>query len=119
MYCPLYVALLLFPATVELDDKIDAKLLVGKWEPDKLPDTVVQWTLELLVDKKVALEIRTIGENHRFEGTYEMDGSTLILTLESNGARQIQKRKVVKLTEKELVTKDDDSNQERKYKKVK
>jgi uncharacterized protein (TIGR03066 family) len=120
MSCLLIVALLLLvPSSGLADDKIDAKLLVGKWQPEKLPDGVEKMTLEFHKGDKVTLDINAQGGNQKLEGTYKVDGNNVNIKMTINGNETDQKRKVTKLTEDELVTKDEAADQERKYKRVK
>src|SRR5262245_4844827 len=111
--------LLLTPAGVPVDDKIDAKLLVGKWEPETRPDGVDKMMVEFTKDNKVMLSIEAQGEKEKMEGTYKVDGDKINIKIMREGQEIDQTRKISKLTESELVTKDEEMNQERKYKKVK
>jgi uncharacterized protein (TIGR03066 family) len=111
--------LLLTPAGVPVDDKIDAKLLVGKWEPESRPDGVDKMVVEFTKDNKVTLDIEAQGNKQKIEGTYKVDGNKISIKIMREGQEIDQTRKITKLTENELVTKDEEMNQERKYKKVK
>lgn len=120
MLCQLLVSvLLLAPTTSPVEDKIDGKLLIGKWTPEKLPDNVDKLTVEYKKEDKVSVELETQGMKLNFEGTYKLDGDKLNIKIDFNGTEQNQKRKITKLTADEMVTNDDETKEERKYKKVK
>ena len=120
MLCQLLVSvLLLAPATSLPDDKIDGKLLLGKWQPEKLPDGLDKLTVEYKKDDKLSVEIEAQGGKQNFEGTYKLEGNKLNIKIDFNGNEQNQKRKITKLTADEMVTSDEESKEERKYKKVK
>lgn len=120
MLCQLLVSvLLLAPSTSLVEDKIDGKLLLGKWEPVKLPDGVDKLVVEYTKDGKVSVELEAQGNKQKFEGTYKLEGDKLHIKIDFNGNEQDQKRKVTKLTDTEMVTTDEDKGEERKYKKVK
>ena len=120
MLCQLLVSLLLLvPSTSLIEDKIDAKLLLGKWEPEKKPDGVDKLVVEYKKDDKISVEVETQGMKLNFEGTYKVEGDKLSIKIDINGNEQNQKRKITKLTADEMVTTDEESKEERKYKKVK
>ena len=120
MFCQLLVSvLLLVPATSLVEDKIDGKLLLGKWEPEKVPDGADKVVVEYLKDGKLTVDVEAQGQKLKFEGTYKLDGDKLNVKLDINGTEQNQTRKVTKLTDKEMVTNDEEKSEERKYKKVK
>ncbi len=119
MFCQLLVSvLLLAPSPSLVEDKIDGKLLLGKCEAEKPPEGVEKAVVEYLKDGKLSVEVEAQGQKHKFEGTYKLEGDKLNIKIDINGTEQEQKRIVVKLTETELVTTDDEKA-ERKYKKVK
>ncbi len=119
MFCQLLVSvLLLAPSHSLVEDKIDGKLLLGKWEAEKPPEGVEKAVVEYLKDGKLSVEVEAQGQKHKFEGTYKLEGDKLNIKIDINGTEQEQKRIVVKLTDTELVTTDDEKA-ERKYKKVK
>jgi len=119
MLCQLLVSVLLLAPSTYVEDKIDSKLLVGKWQPEKLPDGVDKLVVEYTKDGKVSVELEAQGNKQKFEGTYKLDGEKLEIKIDFNGNEQVQKRKVAKLTDSEMVTTDEDKGEERKYKKVK
>lgn len=117
MLVHLIVGLLLLSPT-SLQDKIDGKLFVGKWQAEKPPEGVDKIVVEFTKDEKVHLSIEGQGETRKIEGTYKLKGDKLSIEIDANGDKQTQERTIAKLTETELVTKGDDG-EERKYKKVK
>jgi len=118
MLVHMIVGLMLLSPTSLQDSKIDGKLFVGKWEAEKKPDGVDKIVVEFTKDEKVHLAIDAQGQTNKIEGTYKLKGDKLTVKIKVNDQEQEQERTIVKLTEKELVTKGDDG-EERKYKKVK
>ena len=120
MFCQLLVSvLLLSPSTSLMEDKIDAKLLLGKWEPEKKPDNADKVVVEYKKEGKLTVEVEAQGMKLNFEGTYKLDGDKLEVKIDFNGNEQVQNRKITKLTKDEMVTNDDEKKEERKYKRVK
>lgn len=119
MLCQLLVSVLLLAPSTFVEDKIDGKLLIGKWTPEKLPDGVDKIVVEYFKDNKLAVNVEAQGQMQKIEGTYKLDGDMLTIKLDINGTEQEQKRKVAKLTDSEMVTTDKDKGEDRKYKKVK
>jgi uncharacterized protein (TIGR03066 family) len=86
------------------DEKIDAKKLIGKWEPAK--DEKVKMVLEIQDKGKLELSV-TIGEKtEKVAGTYTLEGNKLTVEMSFNGKTMKETMTVVKLTDTELVTKD-------------
>lgn len=120
MLCQLLIGLMILaPMSGVAEDKIDAKLLLGKWEPEKKPDNADKVVVEYKEGGKLSVEVEAQGMKLNFEGTYKVDGNKLEVKIDFNGNEQIQNRKITKLTKDELVTNDDEKKEERKYKKVK
>jgi uncharacterized protein (TIGR03066 family) len=102
------------------DDKIDAKLLLGKWEPtgDKIPPGL-KAVIEFQKDDKVVVEVDFQGKSQKIEGKYKVDGNKMEMTMKSpDGQERTQKLTIVKLTDKEATIKDDDKNEEQILKKL-
>ncbi|MBN9117639.1 MAG: TIGR03066 family protein [Planctomycetes bacterium] len=102
------------------DDKksepIDAKKLVGKWEPKEKPkDASV--TIEFTKDGKVTVAVVADDKGSKFEGTYKVDGNKLTVAMKTSGKEDTQTRTVIKLTDTELVTKDE-KGKEREFTRV-
>lgn len=120
MFCQLLVSvLLLAPASAMPEEKIDGKLLIGKWEPEKLPEQLEKLVVEYKKDGKMEVEITAQGQMQKFEGTYKLEGDKLSIKVDFGGQEQNQKRKIIKLTDKEMVTNDEEKSEERKYKRAK
>ena len=82
-------------------EKIDAKLLVGKWTPKdegKKDDFVVEFTK----DGKVTVAFG--GKDDKAEGTYSLDGNKLTLKMKFGDKEKNQTRTVHSLTKTELVS---------------
>jgi uncharacterized protein (TIGR03066 family) len=119
MLCQLLVSvLLLAPSTSLPEEKIDGKLILGKWVPEKQPEQF-KITIEYLKDNKLAVELEAGGDKQKGEGTYKLDGNKLELKVEVLGQEHNEKRTIKKLTESEMVTFDEDKKEERTFKKVK
>src|SRR5436309_3232157 len=87
------------------DEKIDAKKLVGKWEPgDGKKDAKV--TIEFTKDGKLQIVAEFNGKSEKAEGTYKLDGNKLDVTLKLGGQEQKETLTVLKLTDDELTTED-------------
>jgi uncharacterized protein (TIGR03066 family) len=97
-------------AIAAAEDKIDAKKLLGKWE-----NKDQKLTVEFLKDGKVSVA----GGEFKAEGTYKVDGNKLMLTVKFGDAETKMTRTVSKLTDTELVSKDDESGKEDTLSRVK
>lgn len=97
------------------DEKIDAKKLIGKWEPaDGKAPIVIEFT-----DKgKMSLSIDIGGKSEKIEGTYKLDGNKLEMVMSFGGKEQKETVTITKLTDDEMVGKDS-KDKEEKFKKVK
>lgn len=119
MLCQLLVSvLLLAPSTSLPDDKIDGKLLLGKWVPEKQPDQY-KITIEYLKDNKLSVELEAGGDKQKGEGTYKLDGDKLEIKVEVLGQEHNPKYTIKKLTDKEMVIFDEEKKEEKTLKKVK
>jgi uncharacterized protein (TIGR03066 family) len=120
MSSPFLVSLLLLlPVSSLPEDKIDGKLLIGKWQPEKVPEGVTKVVVEYMKEGKLTVDVEAQGGKQKLEGTYTLEGDKLSVKLENNGNEQIQKRKITKLTDTTLVTINEETKEERKYKRVK
>ena len=112
--CALAVALVVNAGLVgqdKKDEKIDAKKLVGKWEPkDKKKDVTI--VLEFTKDGKLIVTAAGDGKEAKFDGTYKVDGNKLITTLKFGEKEQSETHTVTKLTDTELVSKDEKGKEE-------
>jgi len=85
-------------------EKIDAKLLVGKWQP-KDEAKKDEFTVEFTKDGKVSVAFS--GKDDKAEGTYKLDGDKLVLKLKFGDKEKDQTRTVHSLTKTELVSSGD------------
>jgi uncharacterized protein (TIGR03066 family) len=84
-------------------DKIDAKKLVGKWEPADAKEKVV---VEFTDKGKVILSVDFNGKSAMIEGTYKLDGNKLEMVMSFAGKDQKETLTVSKLTDDEMVGTD-------------
>lgn len=120
MLCHFLVSVLLLTPSVSMpDDKIDAKLLIGKWQPEKAPQEGIKVTIEYTKDNKIVVDLEAQGQKQKFEGTYKLEGNKLELKIDLGGEERTEKRTLKKLTETEMVSRDEEKNEERTFKKVK
>ena len=95
------------------DEKIDAKKLIGKWEPKDTKDPAGRkFVIEFAKDDKVTLTAGEPGKDFKAEGTYKLDGNKLTLTIKFGEKEEKMTRTVSKLTDTELVSKDDKEGKE-------
>lgn len=87
-------------------EKIDAKKLVGKWEPKEGKQKFV---MEFTKDGKA---IFTAGDDFKAEGTYKVDGNKLTMTMKLGDKEQTKTRTILKLTDTELTSKDTEKEKE-------
>jgi uncharacterized protein (TIGR03066 family) len=93
------------------DDKIDAKKLIGKWEPkEKKEDAKI--VIEFLKDGKPAVTVTGAGKDAKLDGTYKLDGSTLTTTLKIGDAERKRTRTITKLTDTEMVSSEEQAKEE-------
>src|SRR6476660_6078075 len=98
MSCQFLVSLLLLAPIAALpDDKIDGKLLIGKWQAEKPPEGVEKVVIEYLKEGKLAVEVDAQAGKQKFDGTYTLEGNKLNVKIDFNGNEQEQKRKSAKL----------------------
>jgi uncharacterized protein (TIGR03066 family) len=90
------------------DDKIDAKLLVGKWSPKNKKEVVV----EFAKDGKLTVTVGGDGKELKLEGTYKVDGNKLETAVKFGDDEKKRTITVSKLTETELVGKDEDGKED-------
>jgi len=93
------------------DEKIDAKKLLGKWEPgEKKKDADI--VIEFLKDGKVAIIAKGDGKELKIDGTYKLNGNKLDLALSFGGEEQKETLTIHKLTDDELATEDSKGKKE-------
>jgi uncharacterized protein (TIGR03066 family) len=99
------------------DDKIDAKKLVGTWEP-KEAKKGEDMKMEFTKDGKLILTANANGAQLKAEGTYKLEGNKLSFKMKFGDATQEDTVTITKLTDDELEGKDKDGKSEA-YKRVK
>lgn len=93
------------------DEKIDAKKLVGKWEPKEKKgggSAVIEFTK----DGKVMITITSKGKEVKFDGTYKVEGDKVKTTMKFGDKEQTDTQTISKLTDTELVSKDEKGKEE-------
>jgi uncharacterized protein (TIGR03066 family) len=91
--------------SVAADEKIDAKKLVGKWEPAK-QEKGFDLVLEIMEKGKMTLSVSVGGKTEKVEGTYKLDGNKLEVELSFGGKTEKETLTITKLSDTEMVTKD-------------
>jgi len=100
----------LLASAVRADDKADnAKKVVGKWELTKvesggLPQGTI---IEFTKDGKVKVTAKKDDADFNLEGTYKVDGDTLTVTMKAGEEERKQTITIVKLTDSEMHTKNE------------
>ncbi len=104
-------------AVTAFEDKIDGKLLIGKWEPEKVPPGL-KVSMEFTKDNKVKFDVDFQGKKEKVEGTYKLENDQFSMTLSKDGQEKTQKLKIVRLNDKELVLKEETKNEEQVLKRL-
>jgi uncharacterized protein (TIGR03066 family) len=118
MLCQLLVSVLLLAPSTFVEEKIDGKLLIGKWQPEKQREEF-NLTVEYLKDNKLTVELEAGGDKQKGEGTYKLDGDKLEIKVEVLGQEHNPKYSIKKLGDKEMVLIEEGKTEEKKFKKVK
>ena len=84
-------------------EKIDAKKLVGKWEPKDDKPSGLAVVLEFGKDGRATLTAGEGGKEERAEGAYRLDGNRLTVAMAVGGKEQTQTLTISRLTDAELV----------------
>ncbi len=97
-------AMLVFTAGLSADDKkeekLDAKKLVGKWEPAEKKEAGI--VIEFVKGGKVAITAKANGMDIKVDGTWKLNGNKLDLALAFGGKEKSETLTVLKLTDEEL-----------------
>ena len=111
--CALAVALVANAGFAEdkKEEKIDAKKLIGKWEPKEKKEDG-KFTIEFAKDGKVTINTASGGKDTKIEGTYKLDGNKLTLTTKFEDKETKMIRTVSKLTDTELVSSKEDGKED-------
>ncbi|MBP3955259.1 TIGR03066 family protein [Gemmata sp. G18] len=88
------------------DEKIDAKKLIGKWEPAKAEKDGPKMVLEIGEKDKFTLHVTVNGKTEKIDGTYKLDGNKLEVEMSFGGKTEKETITITKLTDTELVAKD-------------
>src|SRR5262245_18617556 len=90
------------------EKKDNAKLLVGTWEVTKSFDKgpAIGATVEFTRDGKVKVKAKVEDKDVQREGTYKVEGDKLTLAMKDRDSKTILSIK--KISDKELVTENDD-----------
>jgi uncharacterized protein (TIGR03066 family) len=92
------------------EDKIDAKKLIGKWEPK--PPAKEKFVVELTKDGKVTFVGKDGDTEIKAEGTYKLDGNKIALSVKFGDETKKMTRTISKLTDTEMTSKDDETGKE-------
>lgn len=99
------------------DEKLDAKKLVGKWEP-AAPKKGESMVMEFTKDGKLTVTGKMNDKDVKIEGTYKLDGDKLSFALKFMDIEIKETVTLTKLTDDEMAGKDKDGKEE-SFKKVK
>jgi uncharacterized protein (TIGR03066 family) len=94
------------------DEKVDAKKLIGKWEPAVPEKDGPKMVLDIADKGKLTLRVTTNGKTIDVEGTYKVDGNKFEVELTFNGKTMKDTLTIVKLTDTDLVTKGNGEKEE-------
>jgi uncharacterized protein (TIGR03066 family) len=84
-----------------------ARKLLGTWELTKAEKLIPGATVEFAKDGKMHLRFKAGDKAVTIDGTYKLEGKTLISTLTFGGKTKTEKNTINKLTDKELVIEDE------------
>jgi len=99
-------------------EKIDAKKLIGKWQPADSAKGGVDITLEFTDKGKMIIAIALGDKSEKIEGSYKLDGDKLELLMSFGGKDQKETVTLTKLSDEEMIGKNKDGKEE-KFKRVK
>jgi uncharacterized protein (TIGR03066 family) len=92
-------------------EKIDGKKLVGKWEPTDVTGAML--VVEFTDKGTVSVSVEKGGKSVKVDGTYRLSGDRLEMALKMDGKEQKETITVTRLTDDELVGKDEKGKEER------
>jgi uncharacterized protein (TIGR03066 family) len=97
--------------------KIDAKKLIGKWEPaEEVKNAKI--VIEFSDNGKMTVQYTIDGKVETMEGTYKVDGNKIEMS--KAGSKDVSRTLIVtKLTDDELVSKDTATGKDGTLKKIK
>ena len=105
------VAVLVMVGFAGADEKVDAKKLIGKWAP-KDPKKGEDFVMEFAEKGKLIVTFNANGKEIKIEGTYKVDGNKIEVAMSFNGKEAKETHTVTKLTDDELVSKDEKGKDE-------
>lgn len=88
------------------DEKIDAKQLIGKWEPKEKKEGG-SFEIEFMKDGKAVFIVKRDGRETKLDGTYKLEGNKLTTTMKVDDLDRTRAMTISKLTDTEMVTADD------------
>ncbi len=97
---------------------VDAKKLLGKWEPAKPEKDGPTMVLEIMGEGKFVLHVTFQGKTEKVNGTYKVTGDKIDVEMKIGDKVEKDTLTVTKLTDTEMVTKGK-SGKEETMKKVK
>lgn len=107
-----------FAGTAPAQEKIEAKQLIGKWQPTEPLKGGVDVTIEFADKGKMSFHVEVGGKTEKLDGTYKLDGDKLDMAITIAGKEQKETFTLTKLSAEELIGKTKDGKEER-YRKVK
>lgn len=99
-------------AAFAADEKIDAKKLLGKWEPKS--DTKSKTVIDFMADGKLS-----VTGDAAISGTWKLDGSKLTLMFAVGENEMKDTVTITKLTDEELAVEDAKKEKKQSFKRVK
>ena len=99
------------------DEKVDAKKLIGKWEPAEAKKGL-SMVVEFAKEGKLSLAITFGDKTEKVEGTYKVAENKIDLVLKIEGKEEKETLTILKLTDDELSTEDSKGKKD-SFKKVK
>jgi uncharacterized protein (TIGR03066 family) len=111
----MFLALFLTCCTLPMQDKYDARQLLGKWEIDNVQPGL-KAHIEFQKDDKLEISVDFQGKQQKTEGTFKLEGDVLTFTFAKE--KKPRKTKVIKLNGKELIFRDEAMGEEQVLKKL-
>jgi uncharacterized protein (TIGR03066 family) len=107
------VVVLVLNSTARADEKDYPKLIVGMWVVTKAAEgTVPEGTLiEFSKDGKMKVSAKKGDDDFKLEGTYKVVKDSFEFTLKLGDMEKSQKITILKLTEKEMATKNEEGKE--------
>jgi uncharacterized protein (TIGR03066 family) len=100
----------LFGANVRAAETDLAKMLVGKWEITKADEGTLpaKTIVEFARDGTITVTMKMDGKEQTMSGKYKVEPHKFIVTFKEGDQEKSHTITVVKITDKEMSTKDDD-----------